>query len=389
MKYFFVFLLTVWVSFDALADTYVVTPNFDDYLSAVIELTLDHPPESDTTFGTRSVGGVAPTISDASCTYPAGTADVAVQGLYWIVPRDCLQISWSISFCAIRDRTYELSNQESFYHPKGWWYLNESGSLLRYTGQNEATLCALVLESKKCTHLSPLDRAPTFLMFGKPERVFSWQGKTIEVYTGNDAEYLGLEPTMADFAVALERIDAMTASISVPDERSSRLQFVWLGIDSDQNWTGGAAGNGAFLSNFRINGNTVTEVERSRLLIISGHEYVHMIGVNAGSQWVTETLATYYGFKAIGSVPSAQKAFEEMAYVEHPDVPVMVRGAALWRDLDEAITQFTEGQDSLDDLLPLLTDPFESETSLPAEFLSLVAEKIGQSRLDTILSNYF
>lgn len=389
MKTFLTILLVVCAAFDAVADTYVVTPKSDDYLSAIVELTLDQPLERETAFGTRSVGGVASTITDARCSHPTEIAEIEVQRRYWNVPKDCSRISWSIRFHSVGNRAYELSNQESLYHPKGWWFLNESGSLLRYTDQEEAKVCAHFFEAETCTVLPPLNRAPMFLVFGNTERTFDWQGKPIEVYTGLDAKHLGLEQLLSSFTAALKEIDTMTMPVSLRDRESSPLQFVWLSIEADHGRVGGAAGHRAFILNYRIDGDTVAEIERTRLLIISGHEYMHMIGVNAGANWVTETLATYYGFKAVASLDFAWEAFEQMAGVDHPEAPLIVRGAALWRELDDAIVQSTKGQDSLDDLLLLLTGTSESETSLPAEFLNVVAMKIGQPRLDTILSAYF
>lgn len=389
MKNCLTLLLLVCPIFDALADNYVVRPNGDDHLSATVELTLNQALESVTAFGSRSVGGVAPTITDTRCTFPTGLADIEREGLYWKVPKGCSQLSWSIGFHTVGDRSYELSKQESFYHPKGWWFLNESGSLLRYADQKVAMVCALFSESETCTDLPPLTRAPMFLVFGKMERTFDWKAKPIEVYAGFDAKHLGLEHLVSSFRVALEKIDEMTVSVRLQDEVPSPLQFVWLSIDAEKGTVGGAAGHRAFLSNYRIDGDTVAKIEKTRLLIISGHEYMHMIGVDAGSHWATETLATYYGFKAVASLDHALEAFEQMAGVDHPEAPLVVRGAALWRELDEAISQSTKGRDSLDDLLALLTETFESENRLPAEFLNVVAKKIGQPRLETLLSTYF
>lgn len=389
MKNCLTLLLLVCSTFDELADTYVVTPNDDDHLSATVELTLNQALESVTTFGTRSVGGVAPTITDARCTFPTGLTSIEREGLYWKAPKLCSQISWSISFHAVGNRAYELSKQESLYHPKGWWFLNESGSLLRYADQKQAKVCAVFSEYERCTDLLPLTHAPMFLLLGKIERSFDWNTKPIEVYTGFDAKHLGLEHLLSSFRIALEKIDEMTASVRLQDEVPSPLQFVWLSIDAEQGRVGGAAGHRVFLSNYRIDGDTVAEIERTRLLIISGHEYMHMIGVDTGSHWATETLATYYGFKAVASLDFALEVFNQMAGVDHPEAPLIVRGAALWRELDEALVRSTKGQDSLDGLLVLLMGTFESENRLPAEFLNVVAKKIGQPHLETIVSKYF
>jgi hypothetical protein len=370
-----------------LADSYHVVPD-DDPLRATVILSLAAPLQGTTFLRSRSTGGVKSTVDAVACTEPP-SAVVQHHAERWEAPAGCTQLSWSIRFKAVGDASYELSKQESLYHPKEWWFLNESGSLLRYEGQHKASVCGGTGLHQTCTSLPRLNQPPMFLLFGRSDHVYTWKSWAVTVYMDHDAEHFGLGGLIKEFGRALDSLAEMLGSVRQDDDGIRKnLQFAWLGIDSEHQSIGGAAGNNAFIANFMIENNAVSELERTRLLIVSGHEYVHMLGLNAGADWVTESLASYFGYKAVASRPFSAQVLEQMTYPDQPDAPLHARGAALWRDLDISLHNATHGSQSLENFLPMLMQPFSSPTELPGDFVQSVADIIGHSKFDHLVGAY-
>lgn len=127
--------------------------------------------------------------------------------------------------------------------------------------------------------------------------------------------------------------------------------------------------------------------------------------------WVGESLAQYYGLKALAQSGLDPTAIEKVRsrYVDTAR-PVSVgllelqrrhekgdnaayplfyqQGATFWALVDEALSKATIGRRSLDDLMPqLLTAQFGAEGQLPKAFVDQIRAEAGVS-IEPILSKY-
>ena len=194
------------------ADIYTIRLQDENPTEAAVQLLLNEPLNEETVFKARSVAGVTSRITRVVCDLPTEAPATRLQDDAWQLPSGCVRLSWSTSFIEAGDRLYELSKQESLYHPKGWWFINESDALLRYGSQRLANVCALAPGDEKCEVLSSLERPPTFLLVGQSARELDGNKTKVEVFTGFDDSYLGLDNMLRSFSTALEKLNTMTAA---------------------------------------------------------------------------------------------------------------------------------------------------------------------------------
>lgn len=66
-----------------------------------------------------------------------------------------------------------------------------------------------------------------------------------------------------------------------------------------------------------------------------------------------------------------------------------IKGAAFWRDLDQALMGATQGKKTLDDYLPLLiNDQYGVNGELPDKFFQAMIDVIGKEKVERLLDQY-
>ncbi|TBU77002.1 hypothetical protein DNK10_05555 [Pseudomonas daroniae] len=132
----------------------------------------------------------------------------------------------------------------------------------------------------------------------------------------------------------------------------------------------------------------------------------HLLGLETNALWASESLAHYYGFKSLEKNKDAFQLFDQMTD-EIDQIGLLkahrlvaqgegqyyaqfyAKGAAFWRDVDQALIQATQGKKSLDDYLSLLVNgQFGINGELPAEFLEALVEMIGKDNVDRLHQDY-
>ena len=160
------------------------------------------------------------------------------------------------------------------------------------------------------------------------------------------------------------------------------------------------------MANIAVSERGVISSDRIKYLWVAGHEMAHMLGLGTEVLWASESLAHYYGFKSLGEDKLASQIFKQMVR-EMSQIGLLkaqqlvgqgegqhyaqfyVKGAAFWKDLDEAIIGVTRSQKSLDDYLSLLINGrFGTNGELPSEFLQAMVDVIGQEKVNRLLLEY-
>lgn len=153
-------------------------------------------------------------------------------------------------------------------------------------------------------------------------------------------------------------------------------------------------------------------------MMIVAHEQFHqLVDIVRGdlssppfAAWLNESLAQYYGLKALVATeksPAAQEIWAKFIDLQRPVEHGLLelnrryesgdhavydsfysQGATLWHALDVAITAATEGKKKLDDYLAdLLRTSAAENGSLPSSFIEQL-RRTGGANVDQVLSKY-
>ncbi|TAK45960.1 MAG: hypothetical protein EPO27_09085 [Betaproteobacteria bacterium] len=347
----------------------------------------------------------------------------------WVAPGSCHMVTWHVSAKRVRDGAVDVSKQASllFENPR-WFLLSEPTSLLRLVGdsrQSTLTVSAGSLQSidlgatpagKGRWRVPSTNNAPEFYVIGniKPRTrsIGPFQVRYVADNPGR-VDRLGLEAIHERALQYLVRVLPPPAALPI-DERM--LLVVWIGTDDRHGRAGGSAGSRSFVANY-VFGRAETEaLNAARTLTILAHEQFHQLSdLLRGSLqpfpvWLGESLAQYYGLKALAQASSGPAATSVRANFIDPTRPVNFglvelnrrhaakdpsayrlfyeQGATFWAALDTAVLARSGGTRSLDSLIPelLRSNPTE-DGKLPAEFIDKLRLEIG-SQTDELLSKY-
>jgi hypothetical protein len=331
-----------------------------------------------------------------------------------------------VRFVTAQPGKVDASEQKSVCFPRGpWWLLSDPTSLLRLQGDKAPSTLSIVYAGAPMPQLGAtaigngrwrvpsLNNAPEFYVFGNLKSVeHNVDGFLIRHVADNIArvQRLGLVRAQEDAWRYLSAIMPPPADTRTQDRQ---LLIVWLGV-RDRNMAGGAAGSRSFVANYFEQSEPVPQ---ALTLTILAHEQQHQLvdmvrGVRPPLPvWVGESLAQYYGMKALAQSGLDQKAIAEVRnrYIdaarpvtaglvewqrrhdkgETAAYPVFYQqGATLWALLDAAVQKASADKKSLDTFMPqLLTSEFGAGGHLPEPFVAHLRTAAGPS-IDVILTKY-
>lgn len=387
----------------SLASQYQLVIDDDTPTRGTIRLVLDGTLESDTDFIVRQLNGS--NIENPVCVTTGRT--LLRQEAGWLARAGCAEIAWKTGFTKASQPEHDVSAQENLYYPGRWWLFSEWGNLLRSASDaGDSEICVKRGTIRTCRRVPTAEEPPLLLLLGESANTVDFGATSFNFFTGHlpsGFDVAGLHESYERQISYLYTVLAEATGTSTPRV----IDVLLLGIDSAKGVVGGAAGTGSYLANVAVTEQHVAPSERTRVLWISGHELAHMLGLGTEMLWASESLAHYYGFKSLGDSKLASKLFEQMAedtdrmrlLEAHRRVTqegerqyypqFYTRGSHFWRAIDEAITASTQGDESLDDFLPLLINGnFGMDGALPPEFVEAVSQLAGRETMERIRQEY-
>lgn len=347
----------------------------------------------------------------------------------WVAPGSCREVIWSVSAKRVRDGAVDVSKQASllFENPR-WFLLSEPTSLLRVVGDTRGSTLSVSPGSPQTTDLGAtpagkgrwrvpsINNAPEFYVIGNIKTRTRSIGPLQVRYVADNpdrVDRLGLEAIHERALQYLVRVLPPPAALPI-DERT--LLVVWIGIDGKHGRAGGSAGSRSFVANY-VFGRTETEaLNAARTLTILAHEQFHQLSdlVRGSLQpfpvWLGESLAQYYGLKALAQASSGPAATSVRANFIDPTRPVNFglvelnrrhaandpaayplfyeQGATFWAEIDNALRVRSAESTDLDALIPdLLGTNIEEGGRLPRAFVADLRKRLG-AQADQLLAKY-
>lgn len=339
----------------------------------------------------------------------------------WIVPPACNQVSWIVRPVSAVQGTVDASKQASLWFPDSqWWLLSEPTSLLRSQDSAEGIVVLKTgLGATSAGHgrwrLPSMNNAPEFFALGNFSTQTRQVGPFLVRHVADDparVKRLGLE----DMHARALRYLAGVIAPSARDSEKQVLLVIWLGMDDQHGRAGGAAGSRSFVANYVFGKPEAESVNSARTLAILAHEQFHQLvdlvrGPLASLPvWLSESLAHYYGLKALvrsspGSTARAVYArfVDPARRVEHGLLELDRRhaakdptaypafyeqGATFWAEVDRAIRARSSDDSGLDILIPdLLRSNMQDGGGLPIAFVERLRKILG-AQADELLNKY-
>ncbi|MCX4025935.1 hypothetical protein H0A36_19060 [Endozoicomonas sp. SM1973] len=318
-------------------------------------------------------------------------------------PIRCESIQWSVRFKPLKANEYDASSQQSIYSPTGWWLLFEWGNLPRIIGNEAAAIC-VVGRDDVCKKLPDIHSAPLLFAWGKQTATITTDKLKLTLF----ADSTILTPELPNISRQLERQYTYLSQV-FSQNRLFDWSLIWVAIDQKYKKVGGAAGTNAYIANYLVADDELTDKTLPMLLRVSAHETVHGLSNYTLPSWINESLAEYYAFKAVQlSMVKTSAPVDEWAkrrntfphadvglYIAHKKVtedkdmsyyPLFyLKGSAFWQELDLALQA---SEKKLDDYISLLSSPNIQSTDLNQAFIDAMIKIIGSSHWATISNKY-
>jgi hypothetical protein len=349
----------------------------------------------------------------------------------WLVPGDCQLLSWAIELDQAVANGVDTSLQRSLvFAEPAWWLLSEPTSLLRISGPDEESLLRLRITGLPDNHqiagasqveegvwrLPGINHAPEFFAFGELVTEHHDIGRLKATYVIDDQarfQRLNLPVLHAQALAYLGEVFQIPVDLP-PEDR--HLLVVWLGIDETLGHAGGAAGSRSFLANYIDGEEEGLALNLARTLLILAHEQVHQLhdltwtGGTPGPTWLGESIAHYYGLKALATsgLPDDAVAAAMNAFID-PDSPPEAglveyqrryddgdleayymfysQGATFWSEVDRVLLSTDSDNGGLDTLMPTFVQAPADGPGLPSSFQELLMER-GGAEIETLLVRY-
>ena len=345
------------------------------------------------------------------------------------MPYKCVEVMWTVRAKRVPQAGADVSKQNTlrFSHPS-WFLFSEPTSLLRLendNGQSTITFKATSRGSSSVGATRVVDgvwripspnNAPEFFALGHLSSTTQNIGRFRVKYVADNGERvdrLGLKAMHERALSYLAR--ALPPSTTTPDADLDLL-VMWVGIHERTGRAGGAAGSRSFVANYVFGKPENEHVNAARTLAILAHEQFHQLAdLVRGDMpplpiWLNESLAQYYGLKALQHAAPSSSANTVMARFVDPLRPISSglleldrrhaahdpraypliyeQGATFWSEIDLAISSATNGSGSLDDLVSeLLRSDLPDGGQLPESFVSKLRERIG-AKADALIRIY-
>lgn len=343
----------------------------------------------------------------------------------WKVPPDCMRVNWTVRFASARPWKVDASEQKSVHFPgPHWWLLSEPTALLRVQGDEAPSTLSIAFVGPAMPQLGAtsaggsrwrvpsVNNAPEFYVFGDIKAVEHRVDGFLVRHVADDigrVQRLGLVEAQT---AALRYLSGITPPPDM-EGQDRDLLVTWLGV-RDRNQAGGAAGSRSFIANYL---DSPEPLAMALTLTIVSHEQQHqLVDMVRGDRpplpiWVGESLAQYYGLKAMARTGIDTKAaaavrdrfidrtrpvtaglVEWQRRHENGDQSAYPRfyeqGATLWALLDTALLEATDGKQGLDAwMAELLASDFGAAGALPVDFVTRLRAVAGPL-VDDLLARY-
>lgn len=394
------FLISFAFSVESLASRYELQIDGSP-ATAVVRLILQEPLNSDTLLVTRQL--ITSNIKKPICV--TSSKALVHQGGGWLAPAGCSEVTWRVSFNSTVTLGHDVSQQNNLYHAGRWWLFSEWGNLLRVVSNaSESEICTKG-PIEICRRVPSTEEPPLLLLIGVPEKQIIFGKTSFNFFTGDLPKDFNVEDLYRFYGQQLSYLHKLMSKINAAPLPKT-LDLLVLGIDSSLGEIGGAAGSGTYLANIAVTGRKVSASDQVKHLWVAAHEMAHMLGLGAGALWASESLAHYYGFKSLGENKQASHLFEQMKE-EMDQIGLLkahqlvakgegqhyaqfyIKGAAFWRELDQALIDSTQGKKNLDDYLSLLVNgQFGDNGELPDKFFQAIIDVLGKEKVERLLHQY-
>ena len=370
--------------------------------------------------------GLTPQVSDVRCGQVPLSQDT--DG-HWVAPAGCTAVTWRVAPDPVPPEGVDASAQRTWaVGSRPWYLLAEPTSLLRPVDTDAATVIRAAPGSLPLLGATPVQPgafrvppatgAPEFYVVGRPRVSQRQVGAFTITDVADDAStvrWLGLQ------ALHAKALNALLRAVPVPTAGAAgdrSLMVVWLGVAESRGRAGGAAGSRSFVANY-VRGQPANDRRNAALTtMVLAHEQFHQLVDLARSDrppqptatWIEESLAHYYGLKALEAADGSKSAQEVRARFIDPARPVehgllelnrrhaagdpaayglfYSQGATFWHLVDSAIVAATQGRQSLDSHLgDLLHLPIAEDGALPTSFVDRLRPVVG-SRIDEVVAKY-
>jgi len=321
---------------------------------------------------------------------------------------ECKEITWPIHFDRLGVSGENVSEQRNLYSPTGWWVLFEWGDIPRLKGNYDVEICAILVNAKspdKCRALPKPDTAPLIMSWGRTSAQKIESNIQFNIYADNSQNILNDQ----SWSQLMSQYNYLQQLLSVGGPPNKGIDIIWVGIDADIGFLGGATGSQAFISNYAVENNQVSRNSLLRLHWVSGHEIFHMLSTYSYPLWITESLAHYYGYKSLSmagvsyqtpveiwesslaKMPHASTGlYEANEMVENENDMSYYglfydKGAAFWQELDNELTR---KETSLDEYIALLSEGDTSNAQLNRNFTIAIEKVLGNRKFAQLVSKY-
>ena len=347
----------------------------------------------------------------------------------WVVPNQCVEVVWTVRAKLVPNAGADVSQQATlrFSNPS-WFLFSEPASLLRLQSDNGPSTITLKTTSPESSGLGAtqvadgvwripsLNNAPEFFALGRLSSTTRNIGRFRVKYVADNrarVDRLNLESMHERALHFLARVLPPSAAAPLVD---LDLLIMWVGIHEKIGRAGGSAGNRSFVANYVFGRPENESVNAARTLAILAHEQFHqLVDLVRGELsplpiWLNESLAHYYGLKALQhAAPSSSANLVRARFID-PLRPISVgllelnrrhatndstayplfyeQGATFWSEIDSAMSSTTNGAASLDELVSeLLRSEIPEGGQLPESFVDKLRERIGE-KTDALILAY-
>lgn len=347
----------------------------------------------------------------------------------WLVPDGCQQVTWRVDAPVAQDGATDVSLQASVaFRKPDWILLAEPTSLLRpqddaadhgviRAADNETRLLGGAAIDDGAWLVPPQQKAPEFYVIGDASAQRREIGGFLIDYVADDPERISELGLVDKHAGILQYLSGILFPHQDIPEGKRTLLVVWIGMDAKHGHAGGAAGYRSFVTNYVIGPQTPSAGNNAVTFLILAHEQFHQLveikraDLPALPGWVNESLAQYYGVQSLLKVNhsetaqtiaarfidkdiAVEKSLPEIEALFETDRPRALdlsyrQGATFWAELDQALQDVSQGQNSLSRILPdLMSLSFPSDGQLSAEIIG-VLNPSRDARIDRIIKKYF
>ena len=328
----------------------------------------------------------------------------------WLIPAGCREIFWEIELVTSEPFSLEISRQQSvLVRSDPPWILlsgfsfmpgidNEGHkSVIEFGPVLEKQLVSLLSRDENNRRILPNGNGgPVFLVFGLKPLVHNSPSGFHLSYLVDDKE---AEKEIETFYPShIKSIEYLRSLFTYPADREFSFNVVWLGLNR-KGGLGGAAGYRAFLINYPCENGKLMKDKFIWALMTAFHEQFHVLYPSGGHQptWVNESLAQYYAIKSLEKAGFDQgllKSIKDQFF--HPERKIGMglieanrkfkyendfsvyslfydQGSTFWFELDNLISDSTEGKKSLDNFIDQFSGmTFPEDGRIPTDFIDVL-----------------